>query len=109
MSLGPFETVEQRGGISASFAVKPSGYVLAKSLAANTAESFVVPPNAKIVLLSAAMDFYADFNGGTAAVPGDVTNGTACPLNPSMRALKGVANISVIAPAGGVITAEFWS
>lgn len=113
MALGPFETVEQRGGVSASFAVKPSGYVLAKSLAANTAEAFAVPANAKFVLLSANCDFHARFNvtaGGTAAaVPADVTDGSACPLNPAMRSLRGIQEISVISSTGGIVTAEFWS
>lgn len=109
MALGPFETVEQRGGASASFAVQPSGYVLSKLLAANVAKTFVVPPGAKAVSFSATMDFFATFDGTTAAVPGDVTDGSAACLNPSMRAVTKVASISVITPDSGVITAEFWS
>lgn len=109
MALGDFGSVEQPGGLSPSFAIKPSGYVLSKSLVASTAETFTVPPNARIVLLSGNVDFFVDFSGATAAVPGDVTDGSAACLNPSMRSCKGLASISVISADPGIVTAEFWS
>lgn len=115
MALGDFKTLESGIGAvpSPSFAAVPSGYVLSKSLAASTAEAFAVPAGARIVVLSANCDFHARFNaltGGTAAtVPGDVTDGTACPLNPAVRAVDGVQEISVISSTGGIVTAEFWS
>jgi hypothetical protein len=91
-----------------SYSLRPSDYVLAKSLAAGVAESFTVPDNAKYVLFSATADFYANYTT-TATVPGDVTDGTASELNPALRILTSVTTISVIAPADCVITASFWT
>lgn len=108
MALGEFGTHEQSGGLSPSFAVKPSGYVLSKALAANVAEAFTVPAGARIVVLSGNVDFFADFTT-TAAIPGDVTDGSASCLNPAARSCKGLASISVISASEGIITAEFWS
>ncbi len=82
-------------------------YVLAKALAASTAESFTVPAGAQFVNFSATTDFYANFTT-TATVPGDTTDGSASVLNPGLRALEGATTISVIAAATCIITAEFF-
>lgn len=94
------------------FSLIPSDYVLSKTLAAGVAEQFLVPASAEWVLFSADANFYANYTT-TATVPGDVTDGTASPLNPSMRRLRlqdgtHIDAISVIAPAATQITAEFY-
>jgi len=84
-------------------------YVNAQVLAANTVESHTVPTGAKFVIFSATNIFYADFIGGTAAVPAaDVTNGTAPFLNPAAVFIQGVSAISLISPAACVVTMAFY-
>lgn len=93
----------------------PSSYVLSKSLAASTAESFTVPTalgpagRARYVVFSAEVDFYA--NCYTAAtVPGDVTDGTASEMNPvAYQIPEDVSEISVISETAGRITASFYA
>lgn len=96
------------------FALPPADYVLARSLAANTAESITVPDGAKYVLFSADNDFYARYDGSAAAVATDVTDGSASELNPTMRRLvrtssnTPIISISVISEYATKITAAFY-
>lgn len=107
MALGPLiQRIDSNG--SNIFARNPSGYVLARALAASTAESITVPAGAKFVVLSATGDFYANFTT-TATVPGDTTDGTASELNPSVIDVSGVTTISVISAATPIVTAAFYS
>lgn len=85
----------------------PSDSVMARALAANTAESITIPADAKYVVLAGTVDFYARY-GATAAVPTDTTDGTASELNPTMRYIKGKTYISVIAAADCIVTAAFY-
>ena len=73
-------------------------YIDARDLAANTNETHTVPAGADFVFFSADGDFYAKPNGA-AAVPGDVTDGTASELKPGHWDLNGVTSIGLIAPA----------
>ncbi len=107
-TIGNLEIVA--GPSKQSFALRPATCVLAKSLAASTAEAFTVPTGAKYVLFSATGDFYANYTT-TATVPGDtaIADATASELNPAMRYIPaGCTSISVIAPAACVVTASFW-
>jgi hypothetical protein len=108
MAAGTLKNIEVMAG-DGSYAIRPADYVLAKALAASTAEGFTVPANATHVLLACSENFYANWTT-TATVPGDVTDGTASELNPEMRICRGVTTISVITAAAGgaVITASFW-
>lgn len=106
MASGTVTYLQIRGGEDA-FAIRPADYVLSRSLAASTAESITVPTGGRYALFSATGDFYANYTT-TATVPGDVTNGQASELNPSMRFVQGVTTISVIAPADCVVTVSFW-
>lgn len=83
-------------------------YVNARSLAANVAEDTTVPTGAKRVLFSAACNFYAK-RGGSATVPGDVTDGTAAELNPAAWYLDGsVTTIGVISTSACVVTVTYY-
>lgn len=89
-------------------------YVLARSLAASTAESISVPTvngvQARYVIFSSNCDFYV--NGyTTATVPGDTTDGTASELNPAGYAIPAdVTTLSVItAASSGIVTAAFYA
>lgn len=86
----------------------PSDSVMARSLAANTAESITVPAGARYVVFAGTADFYANYTT-TATVPGDTTDGTASELNPTMRDVRNVTTISVISGSNAVITAAFYS
>lgn len=82
-------------------------YVDARDLAANTNETHTVPAGAEGVAFSADGDFYAKPNSA-AAVPGDVTDGTASELNPESWDLTGVTTIGLIASAARKITLSFY-
>lgn len=90
------------------FALPPSGYVQARSLAASTAETITPPTDARFVLISCTANVYVAFNSGTATVPSDTTDGTASELNPTMRRISSSATISVISPVAAVCTAAFY-
>ena len=102
-----------------SFALAAPDYVNSCqfSTAASTARAISVPSSlgATHVFLSADCNFSARYNstsGGTAAVYGSTFNdGTACELNPTVRYLTkgGVAEISVISPTSGIVTASFFN
>jgi hypothetical protein len=83
---------------------------------ANTAESIGVPATeptaAYFVRLAVTDDTYVHFTG-TAAVPGDVTDGTASELLPAKSVswfyIRGVTNISVVSlVAAARVTASFY-
>lgn len=107
MALGPLTQLPDNNGQNL-FALPAPGYVLSKLLAASTAEAFTVPAGARFVVFSATGDFYANYTT-TATVPGDVTDGSASELNPSVRNIKGVSSISIISAATPVVTASFYS
>lgn len=96
---------------------KPPGLdcVNARLLAAATAENIAVPGAganaANYVRLAATADIYVNFSGA-AAVPGDVTDGTASELIPAGKPewyyVKGVTNISVISAVTPIVTASFY-
>ena len=90
-----------------TFARSAPFYIDARDLAANTNETHTVPAGADFVFFSADGDFYAKPNGA-AAVPGDVTDGTASELKPSHWDLNGVTNIGLIASAARKVTLSFY-
>lgn len=89
----------------------PSVYVDARSLAANTAETFTKPEGARFVRLSGNLLFYYNTRG-TAVAPTDISDGSASVANVismrSMFCVDSVASISVVAPAATLVTAEWW-
>lgn len=82
-------------------------YVDARDLAANTNETHTVPAGADFVIFSGDGDFYAKPNGA-AAVPGDVTDGTASEFKPSHWNLDNVTSIGLIATAARKVTLTFY-
>jgi hypothetical protein len=98
-----------------SFALRAPSYVNSRALAAGVAETIAAPNGARYVLLACTADFYVNWQGQTAAVPGDIADGSAPELNPAMRyigQLEGVAalgSFSVISPEASVVTASFFS
>lgn len=98
-----------------SFAVvvRPTSYILQRALAANTAEAITVPSGAVYAVFGADCNFAARYNAatsGTAASFSDVTDGSGCEINPTIRYLYGVAEISVITAATtGNLSVAFFS
>lgn len=90
--------------------------VLARLLAATTAESITVPGSgataARYVCISATADIYVSFST-TATVPGDTTDGTASVLLSVYKGehwfnCSGVTTISVISAGTPIVTASFY-
>lgn len=91
----------------------PSDHVDARSLSSGAAETLTVPDGANFVVFSCTGNFYAAYDT-TAAVPGDVADGTAAELNPTIRKLVKAdgsiyKTISVITPdSSAVVTAAYY-
>jgi hypothetical protein len=88
-------------------------YRTMRVLATNsTAETFVVPTGAKYVLFGATGDFCARYNAtttGTAASFADVTDGSGCEINPTLRFLKDTClSISVIGKLTSTAVSAAW-
>jgi hypothetical protein len=84
--------------------------VNALTFAAATAESWTVPADTNFVIFSGTVPFYMRI-GGTAAAPGDTTDGTASFYVGSVAQFKveeGVA-ISIIPTGAGVVTIACYS
>jgi hypothetical protein len=84
--------------------------VMARSLAASTAEDITPPAGSRYVIFSCTGDFYVN-PYATATVPGDTTDGTAAELNPAGYEFNTneLPTFSVISSGACVITAAFYS
>lgn len=83
-------------------------YVDARALGIAANEDHAIPAGAKYVIFSSTADFYAKI-GGTAAIPVDVTDGSASELNPIVRHISDSATtIGLIAPAACEVTMSFY-
>lgn len=88
-----------------SFALGVPTFVNASVLGIATAETVTVATDCNIIVFSANADFYVRWDGGTAAVPsGDVTDGTASELNPTVRRMTKGGSFSIISPAATIVT-----
>lgn len=105
--------------LSFALAVSPTDWTLSRTLAANTAEYMNVPAGANTVVFGADCSFSVRYNavqaGTAAAANGDITDGTGCEVNPTIRYLiggattvTGVAEISLISVTGGNVSARFY-
>lgn len=85
------------------------GYIDARLLAASTNETVTVPTDATQVVFSANADFYVNPNSGTAAVPSDVTDGTASEMNPvGYSGLSAGGTFGIISPVACRVTMAFY-
>jgi len=85
----------------------PSDTVNSFTLAAGIARSATVPALAGKVFFSCTTSYYIKHNG-VAAVPGDITNGSAAELNPSCYLVSPGDTLGVIASAAGTITLSYY-
>lgn len=85
----------------------PSGYVDSFSLAAGVARSATVPANAGKVFFSCTANYYVKHNG-VAAVPTDVSNGTASELNPACYVIAPGDTLGIISSVVATITLTYY-
>jgi hypothetical protein len=95
--------------------VPSSDGVMARALSAAAAENIAVPTGARYVRLVATQDIFVTYGStaSVAAIPGDVTDGTASELLPYGREHwrflgSDVTGISVIASSSPIATATFF-
>lgn len=97
---------------SSQYCIPFSRYNNARVLAANIAESFVVPSGAYRVAFNinvAGQAFWVD-DQKTAVIPtDDVIDGSAPELNPGMRLVQPGQTLSVISAAACIVTASFYT
>lgn len=96
-----------------SFALRSPDYVDVRFFAAATAEAHAVPTGGNYVVFQGTVDFYVRYNAtagaATAVVPAaDVTNGTGGEMNPTVRYIAGIVEISVIPAVAGTVTMAFY-
>ncbi len=89
------------------FALPPSDHCNSLELVSGQAESVSIPDGAKYALFASTGDFYANYRTD-ADVPEDVTDGSASELNPTMRYVIGIQNISLVAPADCSVTISYF-
>ena len=104
---------ELTSSMAGTFALPRPRDVMARVLAAATAESITVPGGATFVVLSGTDDFYADFTKTAVTPAADIADGTSPILVPrgykEIRELSGAATISVICEDACIVFAEFYS
>lgn len=92
---------------------EPSDYVNALSLVANVSERIPIPSERTFAVFSCTSNYYvkAGDSSVTAAVPGDVTNGSASELNPLSFILpesSGYTHLAVVTPQDAICTISFY-
>lgn len=114
MTLRSLEVLPFNPGSSPTRIPSTDG-VMARALAAATAEAIAVPSGARYVRLVATQDIYATYGStnSTAAIPGDTTDGSASELLPYGRDHwrflgSDITGISVIASSTPIVTATFF-
>ena len=102
-TLGAFN-LSRDGNNQNTFIRTSPGYIDARVLAANVAETYTLTTGAQRCLFSADGNFYARPNA-TAAVPAaDVSDGTASELNPTSWYVGNLTTIGLISTAATVVT-----
>ena len=99
----------QQQNSTTTYAIYPSDSKLAAQLTASTAEE-IENLDADYALFSGTKDFYVDFSGAEAAIP--ISSSFApvtVELNPTIRYIKDIESISVIAPEDCIVTVAFYN
>jgi len=85
----------------------PSDTINSFTLTAGAAVVATVPALAGKVFFSCDADFYVKHNGA-ASVPGAVSDGSACELNPACYIVSPADTLGIIAEANGTITLSYY-
>jgi len=93
-----------------SFALETPVYVNDYVLTAGTAKTVSVPANARYAFISANGDIWANFSGGTAAIPvADITDGSGSELNPTVRYMHAaLSSFSLISAANALVSIAWY-
>ena len=84
------------------------GYVNRYDLTASTAKTVTIPTGARYAKFSGEINVWVLVGTGTATVPaGDITDGTASFLNPSVYFIEGQTQMSIISESAGSVSIEF--
>ena len=92
---------------------QPSEYINSLSLVGGVAERVPIPSNKTFVVFSCTANYYVKVGDSsvTAAVPTDITDGTASELNPLSYILhgnEGWTHISIITASNSIATMAFY-
>jgi hypothetical protein len=104
--MNSFVLVRNRG--EQTYARIAPDYTDARVLTANVGQFHTVPSGANFVLFSADGDFYAKPNTSATVPAGNVTDGSASELNPSVWSVSTVTGIGVIADSSRKVTLTFY-
>jgi len=85
----------------------PSDTINSFTLAAGGAVSATVPALAGKVFFSCDVDFYVKYKGA-ATVPGNISNGTACEMNPACYIVSPADTLGIISASNGTITLTYY-
>ncbi|MBA4259166.1 MAG: hypothetical protein C0446_08375 [Chitinophaga sp.] len=92
---------------------EPSDYVNSLSLVANTSERIPIPTGRTFAVFSCTSNYYVKVGDSSvaAAVPSDVTDGTASELNPASFILpesNSYTHIAICTPVNAICTVSFY-
>ncbi len=92
---------------------QPTEYINSLSLVAGVAERMAIPSGKTFVVFSCTTNYYVRVGGSsvTAAIPTDISDGTASELNPLSYILHGNddwTHISIITASNAIVTMSFY-
>lgn len=92
---------------------QPTDYINSLSLVGGVAERVAIPDGKTFVVFSCTTNYYVRVGNSsvTAAIPGDVSDGTASELNPLSYILHGNSewtHLSVISASNSIVTLAFY-
>lgn len=93
--------------------IRPTTYTAVRTLAADTAEYINVPTGAKYAVFGSSGTFACRYNaaqaGTQAAAFTDATGGDTIEINPTVRYLYGISELSVIAKGDVYLSVSFFN
>lgn len=93
-----------------TYAIPASSFVNSYELSAGTAETVTIPTGASVVMFSALDNFFVHYDTVAALPGGDVTDGTAAELNPTVRDIAEFTTISIVSPtSSNQVTVSFYA
>lgn len=95
--------------LSPTQAIPQSDHINVRFLAAESAESEIVPAKAKIVLFSSTANFYLNTRAAAAIPTNDITDGSGPEYNPVARVVSPGDTLSLIASGACIVMMAYYS
>ena len=76
--------------------------------APDTLYTVAVPSGAGLALFNATVDYWVAYNGTTAAVPPSAGGQASAELNPNLRSMNGVTELSILVKDPGSFVVTFY-